>query len=555
MALNLITPSFGPVVFAKNPVIIKLRSLDGSSLPYAAQGATAKVAAGSSKIPAGGTLTVNYDEPDGTSESVVFTAAATYTGEAEIPDDTYSGSIANYWEAVRAKVAKHHRIAPYFTVTRTGPLGGNSLIIKAISSDAGWVVTFATTESFTLTDTAPTTDTTPINYSVLVEVFFERTYKGGDYALRAQLKNTPDADGYMTFDLSSILEAECAAGLVAPVVPVWDTADTSEGANLRKWYVRYTEQYGTPIVAQEWQYDELRVCMNGGVSQSFYAASDFLSGLNTDDALLTWFADGKKVGLSQPEYLLWYNWDVETRYVKIEMKWYSIVDNAASTPTQHFSEVLTETKRTALLPVGATLLGLDMEPDAYKYQVRVVYQDGASYVGVSQWRTYYIERDYFNSERYLMYLNGFGAPECCRCTGTWGKKIDIQRTLAEKPLLPDYNEFATERFQFSQDFEQELTYRTGYIRRADAEVLQEMLIAGDVYDVGPDGYIPLIISTNSFQVTDTDEDLHAYQFTARPRLGMRNFSKRTVSSLITGAWQEPSGDAWFDAFLIPWELP
>lgn len=556
MGVQLITPVLGPTVLAKNPVIFKLRSTDTGFVPYAAQGATAKIQAGSGqRFAAGETVMVSYDEPDGTSESVVFTASPTYEAEDEIPDDTFAGSLTQYVTKVRDKMKAHHRIAPYFTLSMTGLLGPWSITFTARSSDPLWAVTLANTAGMTVTDTAATADTTPVNYSVLFEVYFEATLRGGDYALAAQLKSTPDSDGYMSFDISSILEAECRAGLADPVVPEWGTSDTYEGANLRRYYIRFTEQYGTPIVAQEWEYDDVRVCMNGGVSQSVWAAGDYLSGLSATDSLLTWMPDGRKIGLDQPEFLAWYNWDVEDRYVVVEMKWTNITNGAVSTATQHFTEVRVRPKEVGMLPVNPTLLGLDAESNAYKYQVRVVYLDGATYIGVSQWRTYLIDRDYYRSERYVQYLNGFGVPECWRCTGVWGKKLGVDRQVAEVPLLPDYNEFATNRFQFSTVWDQELTYRTGYLTKGQADVLQEMLISGEVYDVSSEGYIPLRITTNSFQVTDTDEDLHSYQFTAQPRLDMRNYSKTKLTNPNSGAWQEPGGDAWFDAMLVPWELP
>jgi len=556
MALDLTSPTFGPVVFAKNPVIFRLRSTPGfGGGLYAAKGPKSKVQAGvGERFANGETLTVDYEEPDGTTETIVFTASATYEAENELPDDTYGGSLTQYWEICREKVEGHHRISPYFTVTRTGPLGGSSLTIHTRSSAAGWEVAFSNSAGFAIIATAATDDTTPVNYSVLLEVFFEASYKGGDYSLVAQLKNSPDAQGYLYFDISSILAAQCRAGLTEPVVPEWATSDTALADNLRRWYVRYTEEYGAPVEAQEWEYDQVRVCMNGGVSQSVFAGGDFLAGLSATDSLLTWMPDGRKIGLSQPEFLAWYNWDTVDRYVLIEMKWIDIEDGTVSTPTQHFSELRVRPQEVGLLPVNPTLLGLDSEANAYKYQVRVVYLDG-TYIGVSQWRTYFIDRDYYRSERYLQYLNGFGVVECWRCTGVWGKKMSVERQVAESSLLPGYNEFATNRFQFGAIWDQELTYRTGFITRGQADVLQEMLIAGEVYDVSEDGYIPLRITANSFQVTDTDEDLHAYQFTAQPRLDMRNYSKIRLTTSMSGAWLEPGGDAWFDAALVPWELP
>ena len=553
MALTITAPTFGPVVFAKNPVIFKFRSLGDLGEPYAAQGATSIMLPGFvAQFAAGETLSIEYEEPDGTTETVVFTASPTYTAEDEIPDDTFVGTTTAYWDAVRLKVATHHRIAPYFTVTRASTGIGPKITIKAKTSDSGWVLTVTNTAGISVTDFPAVAESTPINYSVLMEVYFERSYKGGDYALAAQLKNTPDADGYLTFDISSILEAECQASMQMPSVPEWNETDSKIADNLRRYYIRYTEEYGTPILAQDWQYDEVRVCMNGGLSQALYAQGDFLADLDVAASILTWMPDGRKIGVDQPEWLAWYNWDTVARDVFVQVQWYLVANNATGSPIGFPTALTVGPQEVALLPVNPTLLGV---PDtAYKYRVRVVYDD-SGLAEVSQWRTYYLDRDYYNSERYVQYLNGFGVPECWRCTGVWGKKLGVDRVVAERPLLPDYNEFSTDSFQFRALWDQELTYNTGYLRRGEGDVLQEMLIAGDVYDVGEDGYIPIRITTNSFQVTDTEEDLHAYKFTAAPRLSSRNYSKQKLTVPASGAWQEPGGDSWFDAALVPWELP
>lgn len=562
MAISIISPLLYPgpnlLSFAKNPVVFKFQAVeDGTGNLFAAVGAYARMDAGTSdKFAAGETMTITYVETDGTTEAVTFTAAAPYTAEDEIPDDTYSGTITQYWEAVRAKIQAHHRIAPFFTVERTGPLIANRIYVRAIDTSPDFSVTVANTAGFTNNAFAATADITPENYVDLLEVYVEQTYLAGNFRLAAQLENTPNESGFLWFDLSSILEAECRAGLTEPVVPVWGVSDTSLADNMRRFYFRYTEKYGSPATVQEWQYEQLRTVLNGGISQSLFAAGDFLAGLNVDDAFLTWMPDGRKIGLSQPEFLAWYNWDTESRPIRLEMQWYDIDTGEASTATQHFTVLNVDPKTVALIPANPTLLGLDSQADAYKYRVRVVYLDDALiYQPLSQWRTYYIDRDYFESERYLQYLNGFGTPECWRCTGEWGKKINIARAVADTPLLPDYNEFAADNFQYSRKWEVELIYRTGYITRAEAEALQEMLIAGEVYDVSEEGYIPIRLITNSFAVTDTNQDLHAYQFSAQLRLDMRNYSKKKLEDLASGAWQEPGGQAWFDAMLVEWGLP
>ena len=100
-----------------------------------------------------------------------------------------------------------------------------------------------------------------------------------------------------------------------------------------------------------------------------------------------------------------------------------------------------------------------------------------------------------------------------------------------------------------------LEYRTGFLRKGEAEVLQELLTAADVYDVSADGYIPIRLTGDRFAVTETRQSLHAYSLEAVARLTMRNYSKVRVLAGDANAWQEPGGASWFDTVLVAWKLP
>lgn len=546
MSLTLISQP-AAVAFARNPCVFKLQT------DYeAAKGVRSTLAAAlTDRFATDDTLTILYTEPDGTTETVVFTAKAVYDDEHELPDASYGGTNTAYWNLIVSTIAAHSRIAPFFTVQLTGSV---EITIQARSTATGWDIATTTDTAFTATDFAVTASTIPANYRVLFEVFFEATYRGGDYAVAAQLQGFPDASGYIYFDISSILAAHCRSNRTEPLVPVWDTTAPELADNQRRYYVRYTEESGEPPEAEEWVYSSaIQTAIDGGVSQSVFADGDFLAALDVDDALLTWMPDGRKLSLLQPEMLAWYNYTGSTKGVSIQMQWYDIDDNALSTAVffYNFSALSVRSQEIALLPVSPVLMGLDSEANAYKYRVRVT----NGLVDLSQWRTYYIDREYYESERYLQYLNSFGVPECWRCTGDWTKKIKINRLTATKPLLPGYNSFATDRYQYGRLWDNELVYRTGFLTRGEAEVLQEMLLAGEIYDVSSEGYIPLQMTTESFQVVDTREDLRAYQFSAQPRLDMKNYSKKKLTEILAGAWLDQFGEPWFDAFLVAWETP
>lgn len=559
------------IVLARNPAVLHLRSAQtvGGAL-YSALGVSASMSIlVTDRFAAGETITVDYDEPDGTSESIEFTAAGSYDPATdEIPDDTWAGTDSEYWIEVATIINSHPRIAPFFTCDPVTVMG--SLYIKVLARDtsAAWYVTLSNTGGFSVATDAGSSDATPDNYRVLAEVFFEKTYNIGDYERVAQLEAIPATDtGWTYFDISSILAAHCRSNRSEPLVPAFGTDALALADNLRRYYIRYTEDYGSPSETQEWQYTDIKYVMDGGVSQAVHAEAGYfgyLSEKSVSDAFLTWMPDGKTIGESQPEYLAWYNYTGSDKTVTLEVVRYD-VDTGAPKATLYAYEfdLTARAYETILFPVSPDILAADLSTsfatDVYKLVLRVV-DASSDYEGgdptyLSEQRTYYIDRQYYEPTRYVQYLNSFGVPECWRCTGDWTKKLAVKRELATKSLAPGYNSLASDNFQYGRTFTPGLIYRTGYLRKGEAEVLQELLLAGECYDVEAAGYIPLLITSTSFDVTGTRETLHSYQLNAQPRLDMKNFSKKQVTAGSADSWQEPDGSSWFDALLVAWQEP
>jgi hypothetical protein len=406
---------------------------------------------------------------------------------------------------------------------------------------------------------------------VLVEVYFEKTYLGGDWTLAAQLEGKPDQDGLSYYDLSSILEAQCKAWRAEPQVPAFGTDAPAQADNLRRYYVRTTEEYGNPVAAIDWTYDQVRYIVDGGLSQELWAeyysglSTGFFGGLDETNSLLTWMPDGKEIGADAPEYLAWYNHTGAETSVILEVVMYDIDTGVADTALYAYTDTPATAGEfeTLLFPIGPDILalipGISFASDKYKYKVRVVDStsdwEGGSPEYLSPARTYFIDPAYYESKRFVQYLNAFGCPEVWRCTGVVDQKVKIDRQAATRTLQPGYDAMATDRFQYARTFDQSLVYRTGYLSRGQADVLQELLLAGEIYDVSVGGYIPLQITSEDFEVSSTRSDLLSYQFNAAARLNMRNYSKRAITEAVSGAWSEVAGAYWFDTFLIPWTQP
>ncbi len=554
--LTLITPPDN-ITLARNTCLYKLRATNGTGALFAAVGVRSEVdfAALTARFTTGQTLTLVYTEPDGTQETVVFTAATNPALVTDLPSGSTPGySNSAYWAEVARVVAHHPRISPFFRAV----ISSTKLQITERSGATGWALVVTNSASFTVTATAAQPDTTPDNYRVVLQVFAEDGYESGAWAEVATLENTPDAEGNMYFDISSILAAHCRDTRLEPMVPVWSNDEPVVADNLRRYQVRFREQSGTPVVYQDWTYDTVKHVIDGGVATAIWAEGNYLLTLSDTNAFLTWMADGRTIAPEEKIYLPWFNYTGSNKSTTLEVIAYD-VDTGLPVATV-FAAISDFVKpyQTLLIPAWPAVLGITAT-DRYRYEVRVVDAEsdyeGGSPEYLSQTREYYITRDFSRTERYIQYLNGFGVPEMWRCTGEYSKNISVARATAQRSLLPGFSQYASDTVQYLTDYTPSLTYRTGYIRRADAEVLQELLLATSIYDVSENGYVPLRITTNDADVVSSLRDLNAYQFAAQPRLTMGTFSKRAAVAEGTDAWQEPNLSLWLDTLSQPWNLP
>lgn len=545
----------GAITMSRNTSVFRLRATDALGVPYGARGAYATLTATpSARLATSATITVTLTDADGLVTTVVFTAVASPVTETQLPNSAFVGTNSAYWAAVAAVINGHRQVAPYARCTAA--VGASAeLRLQARSTDPAWAIELATSAGYTAADFTAAADSTPDNYAVLLEVYVERTYGAGDYTLEATLEPVPDADGYMAIDVSNVLEASARTWRAEPLVPVWGTALPYVADNLRRYYVRYTEQSGAPVTTDDWTLDTTRLVMWGGVAQSLWAEGNYLASITSDNSLLTWHPTGRKVPVAGPLWLGWYNYLLDPTQVRLQVKTYSIVDGTLLATTNVYT-IDADVKQSVAFPVDATSLGITTT-NVYKYTVRVqYYDDSETWQTASGEMTYNIDDQYFEGERWIQYVNGFGMPEAWRCTGDYSEAANVERDLSTRSLLPGAGAFSTETYQYQSDLVPGITYRTGYISRAEASTLVEMLVVGEVYEVSAAGYLPLRVTTNTFEVTSTRRALHAYEIQCVPRLRVGTFSKRPTDAGATlPAWQEPNGTYWLTALFQPWLLP
>lgn len=539
----------GNISLSRNEIILKLMAADSGGDVYAATGVRSEVrTTGFFEIPAGETLTVDYTEPDGATTSLTFTGALNPSTELEIPSDINQYiNYTQYYQAVADKIAAHPQIGPYFhlyTVFNSG--AGQSLWVESLEISNDWNVSFditgLTNPNFAKYqyDTVVAT-TLPANHKILLDLFVEQTYLGGDFEEVVTLEGKIDTDGNVTFDLQDILHAEVLKAMGNLVPPAFDLNTPFIADNLRRYYYRYREDYDgiTPV---QWTTGALKYVMCGGVEQGYFAGNDFFNTLNNDNSLLTWYPSGKNVSADQPEFIAFYNHLGADKEVLIQYKYYTA---ESATPEIRFAydllNLTVKSGETLVLPVGFSQLGLS-DTSIVKYTVQCVDKaspyDSGNPTFVSELRSFYVDHSYYLEKRYLLYYNSFCLPEVLRCVGYQTKDLRVERENGRKTLPAGYGVSDHELFQYDEEWSNPLTFRSGYLSKNEVDALQELLIYNKVFEVDADGYVRLHLIDNRYKVTETRQFLHTISFRAIASVYPVNYQSDFVASPLEFASEE-----------------
>lgn len=550
--------------FARNPLLFRFLATDATGNRYRAIGVNSELrSTPATVIPAPESITLNWTEPDGTTGSETFTTAETPANENEFPDGRDYANTATFYNDVVAVLNAHPVVSALFSFYTNSFSGAyRSIFAEARELNDDWTISWdissISSPNFSVIDTTTVTDSTaPDNYRLLWELMLETTYLSGSFEKVATGEAFIDADSEIYFDLQHIMDAEVRNSLADPPIPTYANTDVLVADNQRRYYIRYREEYDD-IVSPAWTYGTTRYVINGGISQSLFAAGDWLAARSATTSILSWRPDNRRVSPAQKEYLPWFNYTGAA--VNIAIEYQGTYGDGTGTGLAFKYTTPTVSARageTLLIPVGYEQLG-ESDEDVVSYSVRVYDVDSPdpeTLTYLSPTRTYQIDRHYRQPERFLMYLNGFGCPETLRLLGFFTNDNQVERVQAERILSPGYSTTTRQTFQSSKRWQNLFTYRTGYLPRLELDSLQEMFVENEVYEIYEQAYIPLYITTDTMPVTETRQQLHSLTFQAIPALAQQNYSNVIPEPEEAGGyWLQTDGGYWLTILGQPWEL-
>lgn len=349
-------------------------------------------------------------------------------------------------------------------------------------------------------------DTKP-NLSFICKVFVELEYLSDVFTEVLVMEQPADSEGKTVFDAQIAL-----AAYVTPTLPEVGQATVSmAGNNFKRFYLRYTEKYGTPPEESTYTQVDMNYVVLGGLTEVEYAANTFFDSYqDTQKPFFTWSPAIKNVFKEQPEYLYFMvnAFDLTSFKAKVRLFY---TDGTSETFTFHTQSDILKYEL-YIIPAGYDLLELaDLAAGTVKaYEVFITDADN---IIISELKRFKLITDYFPVKRFLMFLNSVGGFDTLSATGKGKMTIDTDEVVADKILAHDHSVSEPDFEIISKVGSPSIKVSTGYIGKDYADRLQDFVLSTLYYLLKDERYIPVNVSSRNAEIFDEDDTLKNIEFT------------------------------------------
>lgn len=179
------------------------------------------------------------------------------------------------------------------------------------------------------------------------------------------------------------------------------------------------------------------------------------------------------------------------------------------------------------VPVGFKALGLDAleaggfnEVHAYR-----VWLSNENNERLTEVRRYIVNQEYTHHVRYITFCNSLGGWDTLRMTGLSFEQLNIISTTFQRQLSTSYKASDDEVFVFDSKGVRTLVVNTGDMPDATwLAYLEELAWSEKVYVLTKEGYMPIVRTSNVFDLPSDDEYLNGRTFSFRMSKDGKAFS-------------------------------
>ena len=459
-------------------------------------------------------------------ETVRFTcAAAPDSSGVQFHDNSLGATLISWVSIVAADLAKHYLIARYYDLT----VAGAAITITA--KDPGVAYSLEFTAGAGIDVTATETNKTGVDYAVRAfYVIVVLLYCDGEFI--TELTLNVDSNGLAETDISKLLEAYVSSDFS------WPESDAdfvfARAGNVKIWNFKYGERWGSGTYTAI-QQSSSYFAMLGGLSWMQLAkynadSSSFWDKLNYNKYFLSWAPLTRYISPTEPVKLYYLNYSGATT-LTVKAKLYTAttdstidVDTISADDMTVYEIVLSPDKVSYTGISDQTLVMMD------------VWIENESSVRVSEIRTYMMDYQHYEHERYFLFRNSLGAYEIIRSTGIMQRFDNYERQTTAVGIESDYT--AKDRGEVSvlTREQQRFTVALGWLSRyGDAEEfrnwLRDFAVSKEVYMISGNTLVPIRLTGTSFDRGGDRDMLRRFAFEFVNAFSDDHFTKEITGNL------------------------
>jgi len=308
-----------------------------------------------------------------------------------------------------------------------------------------------------------------------------------DKSVTAVLLGFPINDRVL-FDLAPLINAflDDLTYVLPDLLAIGNVWQNISAGNSCKFQMALLDAFGVPLAEYSDQGSvpfNASIAIRAGFAKPYWADTaklfDWLSGFTSASyPFLTWKPKVSLIGENQKEYL---------SYISIltdDSATSSLTLKANIAYTDGTTHLFTTTVNVIYghtmfqIPVGINQLGLN-GPNPSKKILKYTVQVFQSAVIQSEIRTYVVDYQKYIAERYLMFVNSFGAWDTVRFVGKGEFQSEYLRTLADS-YSGDYSQLSGTKKSISQKETAGAKINTGFISRAEVHWLRDLFLSPEV---------------------------------------------------------------------------
>lgn len=252
-------------------------------------------------------------------------SASNYANKWQIPDDSFSGTLAelrtivfgklcefavfNAWYKIELPIFELPGATPRITITANQAI--EELVIIWASNQPTALIDKYISEANSVAYYQPGVRD---GYALNASLFLEKNYNSGIFELITTIDCALDENSVAHVDVSKYIDAEIEASW--PEYPIPMTRELGYKAdNLRKYYLEFSETFTNSADVNSIK-TEVFYAHWGGASFDDAYNGDTISNLLNSGKWLTWWPSGKRILREQNDWLAWMN-GAEKKYVRI----------------------------------------------------------------------------------------------------------------------------------------------------------------------------------------------------------------------------------------------